>query len=90
MAKSRVPSAEQLLGWREIVGVFLKSRRTSLCMTQDDVAYWTGWARTSIVAIEKGRQSISLDQLMTLAALYRCHVIDLLPMKLDDSGQQRY
>lgn len=83
MATPRVPSKQALLGWRRVVGIILHQKRMSLSMTQDDVSYWTGWARTSILAIEKGRQSISLDQLMTLAALYRCHVADLLPGQVD-------
>lgn len=90
MDKKRVPTADRLKGWREIVGIFLRQKRLSLSMTQADVSWWTGWTRTTLVAIEKGRQSISLDQLMILAAIYRCHVADLLPLKLDDSGQQRY
>jgi len=62
----------------------------SLCLTQSDVAYWTGWTRTTVLAIEKGRQSISLDQLMTLAALYNCHIADLLPGEVTRSGHIRY
>jgi DNA-binding XRE family transcriptional regulator len=76
--------------WRTVVGQQIRDKRVSVKMTQADVAGWLGWSRTTLVAIEAGGQSVSLDQLFRLSALFDCHVADLLPGELAGYGRQRY
>lgn len=90
MAVGKKVTRESVFQWRGVVGDLIREKRLSSSMTQDDVAYWLDWSRTSVLAIEKGGQSVSLDQLFQLAALFDCHVADLLPGEVPRSGRQRY
>jgi len=52
------------------VGWQIREVRKSRRMTQQDVADRLGWTRTSLVAIERGQQAVTLDQLLNLAELF--------------------
>lgn len=61
------------------LGTIIRARREQVGLTQDQVALALSLSRTSIVNIEKGRQRIIAFQLVRLANILRCEVVDLLP-----------
>ncbi len=90
MGTPKVINDDTVFEWRAVVGEMIRAARMSAKLTQADAAFWLKWSRTTIVAIEKGDQSVSLDQLLRLAALYDVHVADLLPGEVQRNGRQRY
>ena len=54
----------------EIIGSRLKGARASAGMTQGAAALALGMARTTLVAIESGKRSISIEELRAFAELY--------------------
>ncbi len=61
------------------LGQRLREQRTSLGMTQQQVAVATGQLRTSIANIEAGRQRPPLHVLYLICAELGLEIIDLLP-----------
>lgn len=78
-----------IAAWRAAVGSTLRAVRESAKLTQEDVAAAIGWSRTTLVAIERGRQAVSLDQLVQLAARYDMSVCDLIPLAISRPGDLR-
>jgi len=76
--------------WRLIVGQIIKTWRCRRGLTQTEVCDKMGWCHTTLTQMERGRQSISLDQLFQLASAYGLHVLDLLPGELTGAGRGRY
>jgi phosphopantetheine--protein transferase-like protein len=60
------------------VGQRLKSARTTLGLTQEDVASVLGIQRTSVIALEAGRRNVTALELRRLARLYRRDVAWIL------------
>jgi len=79
MAERRHTEMKVILECRQRAGQSIRRMRKSLKMTQQRVAYLLGWTRTTVVAIERGTQSVSIDQLVRLANLFRTSVNALLP-----------
>lgn len=63
------------------VGENIRSYRTKLGYSQDDLAKFLGLTRTSIVNMEKGRQRPPIHTLSELASYLKVSVEDLLPSK---------
>lgn len=61
------------------LGKKLRSRRTELKITQDDLANDANIDRSYIGRIERGQVKISVEILYKLAPLLKCHPRDLLP-----------
>jgi transcriptional regulator with XRE-family HTH domain len=57
----------------------IRSRRMALGLTQKEVADRLDWARTTVSAIELGRQALSLEHLVHLACALRVDPWQLLP-----------
>jgi len=78
-----------IAAWRSAVGSILRSVRESRKLTQEEVATNIGWSRTTLVAIERGRQAVSLDQLVQLAARYGVSIDSLIPLAITRPGDLR-
>lgn len=61
------------------VGNRLHKIRKKSGYNQGQIASGIGLTRTSIVNIEKGRQSLTVEHLLKLSALFKCDVSALLP-----------
>ncbi|QYO77136.1 helix-turn-helix domain-containing protein [Devosia salina] len=70
-----------------LVGAAIRSQRDTLGITQDELAQRLGLSRPSIANIEKGRQQISVTQLMNLSAALGVPPQVLLPSQA--SGAKR-
>ena len=62
----------------DVLGARLRTARTNLQITQDAAATALGLSRTTIVAIEAGKRSITPTELRAFAQLYKLHEGDLL------------
>ena len=62
----------------EVVGVRLKGARSLAKLTQDRAAQELGFARTTVVAIESGKRSVTAEELRAFAELYRVPESELL------------
>lgn len=60
------------------VGDKLKAVRKVMKFSQDDLANKIGLTRTSIVNIEKGRQSLTIENLYKISELFQVNPMDLL------------
>jgi len=60
------------------VGDKLKSIRKVIHLSQDDLAAMVGLTRTSIVNIEKGRQSLTIENLYKISEALNINPMDLL------------
>lgn len=71
-----------------IFGQGIRQRRTSLGMSQDELASGVGLSRTSVTNIERGRQRILLHQLQSFAQVLKIRPNELLPYEdAEISGQ---
>lgn len=61
------------------VGERIKKARTKKGFDQGELASGMGLTRTSVVNIEKGRQSLTVENLLKACALLDCKAADLLP-----------
>lgn len=61
------------------VGNRLSAMRKKKNYSQNEIASGVGLTRTSIVNIEKGRQSLTVETLLKLCAILKCDFEDLLP-----------
>ncbi|WP_269746799.1 helix-turn-helix domain-containing protein [Methylosarcina fibrata] len=62
------------------IGDILKSKRTALELTQEDLFNRSGVTQSMISKLEKGRtENVSIDVLRKLAKALNCLLIDLLP-----------
>lgn len=68
----------------EAAGLKLKTLRKTLGYSQDDVAANVGLTRTSIVNIEKGRQSLTLENLYKIAEFFKIEASELFIKKGGD------
>jgi transcriptional regulator with XRE-family HTH domain len=59
---------------QQAVGLRLRSARETLGLTQEDVAGALGIQRTSVIAMEAGKRSVSALELRRMARLYRRNV----------------
>lgn len=78
-----------IAAWRAAVGSTLRAVRESAKLTQLEAAESIGWSRTTLVAIERGRQAVSLDQLVQLAARYGVSIDSLIPLAITRPGDLR-
>lgn len=62
-----------------LIGARLKSQRTALGLTQEQLANPVGFERTSITNIEKGRQRLSIHALYEICFALQIEVRDVLP-----------
>jgi Zn-dependent peptidase ImmA (M78 family)/transcriptional regulator with XRE-family HTH domain len=62
----------------KIVGERLKSARRACGFTQEEVAARLGFARTTVVAIEKAERRVAPDELLALSACYGRSVSELV------------
>ncbi|MFM0758091.1 helix-turn-helix domain-containing protein [Paraburkholderia strydomiana] len=62
----------------EVLGVRLKGARSLAKLTQDRAAQELGFARTTVVAIESGKRSVTAEELRAFAELYRVPESELL------------
>lgn len=53
--------------FKVLFGHHIQQRRRELRMTQEDLAFKTGYTRTAIVTIENGKQNVPLDKIYALA-----------------------
>ena len=63
----------------EVVGANISRIRKSEKITQGDLADYIGLTRTSMVNIEKGRQSLSVKNLYEIAYILGVDITDILP-----------
>jgi transcriptional regulator with XRE-family HTH domain len=61
------------------LGELLRARRKERHLTQESLASLWKLNRTTVVNIEKGRQRISVHQLVLVANHLGCHAQDLIP-----------
>jgi len=61
------------------VGANLMRIRKDSNINQEYLAGAIGLTRTSIVNIEKGRQSLTVENLLKACAILKCSVLDILP-----------
>lgn len=69
----------------------LRSARATLGLTQEDVASALGIARTSVIAMEAGKRSVTALEIRRLARLYRREVSWLLgegPESIEDGSAE--
>jgi transcriptional regulator with XRE-family HTH domain len=71
------------------VAMRIRDKRLALRLTQAAVAEKLDWARTTIVALESGRQEITLRQMLLLACALRCEPFELLPFALWNAEERR-
>src|SRR5713101_1353060 len=64
------------------LGLRLQEARKATGLTQQDVAERLGFARTTVVAIEKGERKTTPHELLQFAALYRRSVSDLVSKRV--------
>lgn len=67
MALHNLPEISDLATERQKLGAAIREIRKSRKLTQQELTGHLGWTRTTLVAIEKGLQSTSVDQLVQLA-----------------------
>lgn len=60
-------------------GKMIYERRKKIGYNQDELASAVGLTRTSIVNIEKGKQSLTVENLLKVCAVLKCKVVDILP-----------
>lgn len=89
MARGPRIDQETIFRWRLAFGASIRHARESRKLTQADVASELEWARASVAAIERGRQGVSCDQLLQLAALFGLDIAELLPVVLFRPGSVR-
>lgn len=70
---------------QQAVGQRLRTARETLGLTQEDVAGALGIQRTSVIAMESGKRSVSALELRRLARLYRRNVAWILGEEPDAS-----
>jgi DNA-binding XRE family transcriptional regulator len=80
MVKRLNPDATTIMHWRMRIGFKIRDVRKSRKMTQQRMATRLGWSRPSVVAIERGKQAVTLDQLVRIAILFRCSVSAFFPL----------
>lgn len=60
------------------IGEKLRQLRKSRGLRQHEVAIMSGYTRVSICNIEKGRQAIPVDKLLSLCSIYSVSISDFL------------
>ena len=66
-------------GLNKEVGVYLRRRRDTEGIRQEDVAKYIGVSRTQVVNMEQGTCSLTLPILYRLCEMYDCQPADILP-----------
>lgn len=79
MAARRALYVREICEFRQRVGQEVRKARKSAKLTQAEVARYLEWTRTTVVAIERGLQAVTIDQLVCLAILFRRGVCYFLP-----------
>lgn len=74
----------ELAGIEQAVRIRLRSLRTTLGLSLDDVAARTSLSPSTISRVETGKRSISLDILVPLAAALQVDLNELLDVRSDD------
>lgn len=69
------------------VGNYLKTKRESVNMTQEEVAKAINVGRDAIVRIEKGNRKITFEELGSLSKLYNFDIMDLIHGVNDEENQ---
>jgi len=64
---------------RELLGQELARHRQSVKMTQAAAATKLGWSRPKLIAMEAGKQAVTVDQLWALADLYGYDICSFFP-----------
>lgn len=74
---------KELGEWRRrAYGYALRQIRLSRKMTQEHVADRLNWPRTKLLAIEKGTQAVTVDQLGQLADFFDVAITHFFPLDL--------
>jgi transcriptional regulator with XRE-family HTH domain len=66
-----------------LVGAAIRAERDRLGITQDDLAQRLGMSRPSVANIEKGRQQISVSQLLSFSKALGVAAASLIPVDPD-------
>lgn len=61
------------------IGLIIRSKRKEAGITQADLGELIGISRTSIVNIESGNQSLTIENLYLIAEKLKCPVHGLIP-----------
>jgi transcriptional regulator with XRE-family HTH domain len=72
-------SKQQRANLRCAFGASVRSRRASLKISQEELAFRSGLHRTYVGSVERGERNISLENIYLLANALRCRAEDLLP-----------
>lgn len=75
--------------YSKIVGGSIRSIRLASHVTVTEVARRLGLSKPSVINIEKGRQSISVDQLFAFAEALNCGILDFFAWRVDDQEGRR-
>jgi len=67
----------------------IRKRRMSMKLTQQQVAERLAWSRTTVVALEAGKQTLTVEQLVHLACALRAGPWDFLPFALFNAEERR-
>ena len=68
---------------RRELGSAIMQLRLSRKMTQSRAAELLDWSRTTLIAIEQGKQAVTADQLFALADLLHVDVTAFFPLNLN-------
>ncbi len=63
---------------RSAFGARMRSRRTALGISQEELAFRSGLHRTYVGSVERGERNISLENIYLLAHALECHPRDFL------------
>ncbi|MGW4388187.1 helix-turn-helix transcriptional regulator [Streptomyces sp. NPDC004685] len=75
---SASPPPDWVLARRQVVGSRIKAARLAARMTQETVALEAGIDRPSVVRIEAGQQSPTVDTLIRIAAVLEVDLRDIV------------
>lgn len=65
---------------KQLVGVKIKEYRKAANLSQEEFAFKIGLTRASIINIETGRQSTTLEHFLNICAIFGCTPNDILPL----------
>lgn len=74
----RLKPTPELLARRTALGKEIRARRTTLGVSQEELAHRSGLDRSYVGHIERGERNLGIDNLYRLAAALDCEARDLL------------
>lgn len=66
--------------FKKQVGIQIKNRRKALNLTQEEFGFMIDLTRASIINIEAGRCSTTLEGLLNICTVLKCTPNDILPL----------